>query len=86
MDSLATKSDRRAFRKALDMLPTEVNSIYMETMRRISGQVKCDRELDKQVLTWVTYTRHPLTLIELQHAVAVCDDMSDMDLDAIVHE
>jgi len=86
MDSLATKSDRRAVRNALDMLPTEVNSIYMEAMGRISGQVESDRELAKRVLIWVTYTRRPLSLTELQHAVAICNDMTDMDLEAIVHE
>ena len=69
MDSLATKLDRRAVRNALDTLPTEVNSIYTEAMGRISGQIECDRELAKRVLTWVTYTRQPLSLTELQHEI-----------------
>ena len=83
MDSLATTSDCRAFRNALGMLPTEVNSIYADAMGRISAY---DLQLAKRVLMWITYTHRPLSLTELQHAVAICDDMTDMDLEAIVHE
>lgn len=40
-------------------------------MERIEGQVTDQKDLAKQVLSWITYARRPLTTIELQHALAV---------------
>ncbi len=40
-------------------------------MERIGGQVKDQEELAKQVLSWITYAKRPLTTSELQHALAV---------------
>jgi hypothetical protein len=40
-------------------------------MERIGRQVKDQEELAKQVLSWITCARRPLTTSELQHALAV---------------
>ena len=40
-------------------------------MERIGGQVKDQEELAKQVLSWITCAKRPLTTSELQHALAV---------------
>ena len=40
-------------------------------MKRIEGQVKDSCELAKQVLSWITCAKRPLTTLELQHALAV---------------
>ena len=40
-------------------------------MERIRGQVKDQEELAKQVLSWITCAKRPLTTSELQHALAV---------------
>ena len=47
-------------------------------MTRIEGQVKDQKELAKQVLSWITYAKRPLTTSELQHALAV--DPGDSEL------
>jgi hypothetical protein len=40
-------------------------------MERIEGQIKNSRELAKQVLSWITCAKRPLTTSELRHALAV---------------
>jgi hypothetical protein len=40
-------------------------------MDRIEGQVKDQEELAKQVLSWITCAKRPLTVLELQHALAI---------------
>ncbi|RYP22843.1 hypothetical protein DL765_001439 [Monosporascus sp. GIB2] len=43
----------------------------IDTMERIKGQVVDQEELAMQVLSWITCARRPLTIPELQHALAV---------------
>jgi len=84
MDSLATKSSRKRVREALDRLPKEVDETYKQAIQRIEGQCEDDWKLAKGVFSWITYARRPLSVKELQHALAVTSQMSEMDLDAIV--
>ena len=86
MDSLVSKPSLLAVRNALKMLPTQVNATYDEVMVRIRAQNPDDRELADRVLSWIVYARRPLSLQELQHAIAVTPDMLDMDPEALVDE
>jgi tetrahydromethanopterin S-methyltransferase subunit G len=83
MDLLAGLTDRRSIHKALDTLPSEVNATYDEAMKRIARQTGRDRILAEQVLSWVSYAVRPLSLTELQHALAISPDMTAMDPEAI---
>jgi hypothetical protein len=61
-------------RTALKHLATGSNAYdyaYKDAMVRIEGQVKDQKELGKQVLSWITCAERPLTTSELQHALAV---------------
>jgi len=86
MDTLATKNNPRAVRDALDVLPTEVDATYNEAMRRITAQSKDDKELAERILLWVVYARRPLSLLELQHALAILPWMTDIDPESLVPE
>jgi hypothetical protein len=86
MDTLATKNNPRAVRDALDVLPTEVEATYRDAMRRITAQSNDDKDLAESILVWVTYARRPLSLRELQHAVATLPWMTDIDLESLVPE
>ena len=86
MDSLASKSSLRDVRNALKTLPTQVNATYDEVMVRIRAQNADDRGLAEKVLSWIVYARRPLSLLELQHAIAITPDMLDMDPEALVDE
>src|SRR5437588_4296019 len=48
-------------------------------MERIEGQLASEREFAKQVLSWITCAKRPLTTLELQHALAV--EVGDSTLD-----
>jgi hypothetical protein len=70
--------------KSLDNLPNDIDDIYNQAMERIEGQLKADRELAERVLSWITYARRPLTVEELQHALAVSPEMVNMDPTALI--
>lgn len=61
------------------MLPAEANATYEEAIDRIVGQVESTRELAKRVLAWIIYARRPSSLKELQQALAISSEMTDMD-------
>jgi ankyrin repeat protein len=48
-------------------------------MERIEGQLADQVQLAKQVLSWITCTKRPLTTLELQHALAVEVGESELD-------
>jgi hypothetical protein len=86
IDSLVSKTNLRAIRIALENLPSGVEATYDEAMERIRRQVEDDRKLAERVLSWITHTRRPLSHRELQHALAVTPEMTDMDFEALVDE
>jgi hypothetical protein len=84
MDSLVSRRSARAVLDTLKSLPTEVNATYDESMERIQRESLVDRTLAKRVLAWITYARRPLSYEELQHALAVTPEMTNMDTEALV--
>lgn len=71
VESLARKHDRKAIRLALKHLPTELDDTYHEALERIYSQNKDDVLLAERVLSWISFARRPLTVKEMQHAIAV---------------
>ena len=71
-------------RNALKNLPTKVNATYDEAMKRI--QSAGDREFAERVLSWITHSRRPLSCKELQHALSVNHQMTDMINEDLVDE
>ena len=68
------KKAPKAIRTALQKLPTGCDACdhaYRDALERIGGQVKDQEELAKQVLSWITCAKRPLTTSELQHALTV---------------
>ncbi|PMD45783.1 hypothetical protein L207DRAFT_387885, partial [Hyaloscypha variabilis F] len=55
------------------------DTAYKDAMERIEGQVIGQNELAKQVLSWITCVKRPLTTAELQHALAV--EVGNKELD-----
>ncbi|KAM0158771.1 hypothetical protein ACHAPG_003947 [Botrytis cinerea] len=81
-DSLKVKKSPKAMRNALNMLPTGSNAYkdaYKDAMERIEGQLDDERDLAKQVLSWITFAKRPLTTAELQEAIAV--EINETELD-----
>ncbi|KAH9204100.1 hypothetical protein DL95DRAFT_439405 [Leptodontidium sp. 2 PMI_412] len=82
LDSLVGKRSAKAIRTAIAQLPTGTNvydCAYNDAMNRIEGQLQDQEELAKQVLSWITCAKRPLTTLELQHALAI--EVGDSELD-----
>ncbi|KAI0485805.1 hypothetical protein F4859DRAFT_528751 [Xylaria cf. heliscus] len=95
-DSLKGKDTVRAISKALVELKTRAKSYhaadkptkkydtaYDHAMERIEGQLKDQATRAKQVLSWITCAKRPLTKLELQHALAVQIDEPHFDKENI---
>lgn len=86
LDSLITKTDLRKFKAALNSLPEGLDETYDEVMRRTQAQHPDYVALARKVIYWVFYAVRPLTLKEIQHALAVEPDDTFLDEDSIVDE
>ncbi|KAF7940554.1 uncharacterized protein EAE98_000681 [Botrytis deweyae] len=81
-DSLRGKKSPKVMRNALNSLPTgsaAYRYAYKDAMERIEGQLDDERDLAKQVLSWITFAKRPLTTAELQEAIAVEIDETELD-------
>jgi hypothetical protein len=54
-------------------------------MEWINDQIKDQEELAKQVLSWITCAKRPLTTTELQHALGVEVGESKLDEENLPH-
>lgn len=82
LNSLRGKTSPKKIQQALQKLPTgsdAYDSAYTEAMERIEGQLEDEKELAKQVLSWITCAKRPLTTVELQQAIAVEIDEPELD-------
>ncbi|KAJ7695371.1 ankyrin repeat-containing domain protein [Mycena rosella] len=82
--SLATKNTIRALRDALKNMPTDLKHTYDEAMERIDRQSEDDRKIARLVLIWVSNAKRPLSIGELQEALAVEPDDTTFDSDNIL--
>jgi hypothetical protein len=77
MNALLEQSSEESVLHTLGNLPAEIDDIYDEAMTRIERQPKT-RELAARVLSWIAYASRPLSIEELQHALAVSPKMTHM--------
>ena len=93
LDSLDDKTTPRAVRSALILFQKRnpgssedekrevLDSAYRDVMERIRGQKPGFRRLAEKVLSWIICAKRPLTILELQHALAVVVGDSRLDKD-----
>jgi ankyrin repeat protein len=86
MDSLATKSSVKAIREALKVIPRKLEETYDLVLQRISDQNEDDANLARRLLSWLTYSVRPLTVVELQHALAIEPGQDHLDSDSLIDE
>lgn len=86
MDMLAVAINGREVRQILQNLPKSTSDMYDESMERVDGQLAGHRELAARVFSWIVYSSRPISLKELQHALAVSSDyeMTKMDPNTLV--
>ena len=73
-------------RRKLETLPTTLTGTYDEAMRRIESQELDHRNIALKTLAWVSYAFRPLTVRELQHALAIEPDSGALDEEDIIEE
>ena len=86
MESLANHMNKAQFRNALDKLPKELDDTYDEALQRIANQGQPSLEMAYRVLFWISYAYRPLTVEELQCALAVSPHHSAFDKEAVTPE
>ena len=57
------------FRSAIESLPSGIDAMYKETLRRIEGQTREEAELAKMAILWVCCAKRPMRMTELQGAL-----------------
>ena len=67
-EDVVTHGDVRVL---LEDLPQTLQDKYSEAMQRIKNQHKRRREIAIDILSWIFYALRPLTVEEIQHALAV---------------
>lgn len=86
MNSLAKKHNRRDIRLALESLPKELDETYADSLQRIKDQDEYDAQLAEKTLYWISFATRPLTVQEIQHALAVTAEDTDFDGEALPHQ
>jgi ankyrin repeat protein/Cdc6-like AAA superfamily ATPase len=86
MESLVKKPSVRLLRKALENLPTEIEGSYDGILERIWQQDVDDVDIAKKVLSWICYATRPLSVIEIQHALAIESGDTELDEEALMPE
>lgn len=71
-------------RNKLQNLPATLDDTYDEAMRRIQNQEVEHSNIAMKTLAWLTYAFRPLSLKELQHALAVEPGDTDLDPELIM--
>ncbi|KAJ7444764.1 hypothetical protein B0H11DRAFT_1619499, partial [Mycena galericulata] len=79
IDSLSTKNTIREVREALNALPKSLHGSYEIAIQRIYAQSNEDRKTAHSTITWVANAKRPLTVEELQVALAVKPGMKKLD-------
>ena len=78
MDFLAAQRTGKAVRKALEQLPDDLNSVYTRILNSI---LPADQAIAKQAFTWLSFSKRPLSLLELCEAVVIDEEDCTIDED-----
>jgi hypothetical protein len=93
VESLQDLSSVKAVKTALKRLQQDSNAsdnkimaldrAYQNTLKRIDSRSAGSRKFAMRILSWITYAVRPLSMIELQHALATEINESELDEDNI---
>ncbi|KAF8868100.1 hypothetical protein BD779DRAFT_1462375 [Infundibulicybe gibba] len=83
INSLETKLRVTDLCQALDKLPNTLDATYDEAMSRINEDHKA---LAYRIISWLIHAAHPMTIYDLQYALAVGDRMTALDTDDLYNE
>ncbi|KAJ7336936.1 ankyrin repeat-containing domain protein [Mycena albidolilacea] len=84
IQSLSTKTTVKAVRDALEELPKDLTLTYDIAMQRIEAQNEEDRKIAHLALTWVANAKRPLTVPEIQTALAIEPGTRELNKDNLM--
>ncbi|KAF7365819.1 Ankyrin repeat domain-containing protein [Mycena venus] len=84
IESLATKNTIKAIRAALNSLPHTLRDSYNVAMQRIEAQSEEDRKTARLAIIWVANAKRPLTVEEIQAALAVEPGARQLDKENVM--
>ena len=84
LDSLMEKNNLKQLKATLEALPEDLDKTYDEVVERINGQSRDDSHLAWQVLGWVLHSARPISVVEVQHALAVEPEDTEIDEDSLI--
>jgi len=83
MDLICNQTSVASLRNCLSILPTTYEKAYETTFNRILKQPDTIVDLSKRVLNWVLHAKRPLTMQELQHAIAIKPGCKNIDPESL---
>jgi len=86
IESLKNSTTVNELREAVKSFSSDIDNMYSSTWERIMAQSQKSVLLAKHAITWLTYAFRPLTIIELQHALAVQPNTATFDDDDVSTE
>ena len=87
LDSLTDKFTPNLMKRALQQLPRgseALDEAYRLAMQRIESQKTGCAKLARRILAWLTFTKRQLSVLELQHAMAVDNTVPNLDEDNLL--
>ncbi|KAL8680049.1 MAG: hypothetical protein Q9186_003729 [Xanthomendoza sp. 1 TL-2023] len=81
LDSVARTMSAAALKANLQRLPRQLNTTYDGAIRRIEQQDDEHADLARRVLAWILYASRSMTILELQHALAIESTQSTQGID-----
>ncbi|KAF0320395.1 ankyrin repeat protein [Colletotrichum asianum] len=85
MAALVSELNPGQFRRRVETLPTKLDGMYEQILSRINNTSTVSRTLALSVLLWITFSGRSMSLIELQHALAVKVGCGKLDDEEIYH-
>ena len=73
-------------REAIRGLPQDITATYRNAIERVKQQRERNRRLAFAVLSWVTFAIRPLTVTELQFAVAINPGVATLTSEHAINE
>ncbi|KAI5782081.1 hypothetical protein DFH27DRAFT_579715 [Peziza echinospora] len=86
IEAVAECVNSNELREAMRRLPGGLDATYDNALERISSQGPRRLGLAKTILMWITYAVRPLSMKELQHALAVKEGDGSLDEGAVIWE
>ncbi|KAF2787093.1 ankyrin [Melanomma pulvis-pyrius CBS 109.77] len=85
MQGLLEQTSVSELKNALEEMPANLDDVYNDILQRIRDQSSSKSRLAMRIFMWLSYCEQPLTVAELQHAIAVdpIRDADDIDPDRI---